>query len=76
MEKYEEKFYLVNYLNEDIAVTDSIFAYYIGILRFVLNYDLLDEIKYLDVLGGKFRCFYYIDSEGFKQYVGFNNVEV
>lgn len=71
-----DEFYLCSYLGSDVRVNSDIFAFYIGILRFILNYNILDEIKYLDVLGGSYRCFYYINSEGFKEYVGFNNVEV
>ena len=70
-------FYLVNFLNEEVRVDCDLFATYIGILQCVLDYELKSEIKYLDVLGGSFRCFYYIDPDsGIKIYVGFNNVEV
>lgn len=71
-----DEFYLCSYLGTDVRVSSDVFAFYIGTMKYILNYELLDEIKYLDVLGGSYRCFYYIDSEGFIQYVGFNNVEV
>ena len=71
-----EKFYLCTYLGSVVSVSSDVFAFYIGVIKFILDYDILDEIKYLDLLGGTFRCFFFVDSEGYKNYVGFNNVEV
>ena len=72
-----EKCYLIDFFDEPISVDSYLFASYIGTLDIILKFDLKSEIKYLDKLGGKFRCFYYIDPDSFDCiYVGFNNVEV
>ena len=69
--------YLVDYFLKPVPVNNTLFAAYIGTLSLILHYDLKSEIKYLDYLGGSFRCFYYLDSDSSERiYVGFNNVEV
>ena len=72
----DDLFYVVDYYSEPILVNEDIFTAYMLLLKTVLHYEILSDVKYYDVLGGVFRSFFYKDPDLDIVFVGFNNVEV